>query len=468
MAELDRRSALEAMTYFGSWLGYRQQYLRVPGIQAAFLLGDEVLYSGAYGEADVEAGVPLTDAHLFRIASHSKTFTATAVLQLVEQGLLRLDDRAGTWLPYLTEADSPLATVTVRELLAHSSGLTRDGSDGDHWQLFRPFPDADGLRAVSLEPGTSVLPVNERFKYSNIGYALLGLVIEAACGQSYASYLQEHVLDLLGVTDTGPELDPSRAADYATGYSSLAYATTRVPIEQVDTRAMAAATGFYSTARDVVRYFAAHFPGDERLLSDASKRQMQQRQWSTGTDESAYGLGLALSTIGDRVLIGHGGGYPGHITSTLADPEARWAVSVLTNAIDGPAQECTTAAVHLIDLAVKQDRPPGDRDLSRFTGRFADLWGTIDVAVLGGRLWLLNPMGANPADQAAELELVDDTTLRIIGGRGYGSYGEPVTYTFGEDGAIRSVRALSRLTYLPISDYRTAGRVAAPRGGRSS
>ena len=156
MVQIDRTVALGALTYFGSWLGFRQQYLRVPGIQAAFLLDDEIIFAGSYGHADVEAGVSLTDRHLFRIASHSKTFTATAVLQLVEQGALRLDDPAGRWLPYLADAGSPLAAVTVRELLAHAGGVVRDGADGDHWQLFRPFPDREALHAISLQQGASV------------------------------------------------------------------------------------------------------------------------------------------------------------------------------------------------------------------------------------------------------------------------------------------------------------------------
>jgi CubicO group peptidase (beta-lactamase class C family) len=451
MVEIHRTTALEAMGYFGSWLAFRQQYLRVPGIQAAFLLGDEVLFSEAYGLAAAET--PLTTSHLFRIASHSKTFTATAVLQLVEQGRLRLDDPVGTWLPYLGEADSPLAPVTVRELLAHAGGVVRDGADGDHWQLFRQFPDAQQLRSISLEGGAAVLAPNERFKYSNIGYSLLGAVIERVSGTSYAEYVQEHILDVVGLSDTGPELNRSRLAEYAQGFSSLAYAPTRVPIEHVDTRAMASATGFYSTASDVVRYFAAHFFGDDRLLSDGSKRLMQQQQWTVGIDNRAYGLGLGLTTSGGRTLIGHGGGYPGHITSTVADPKDRFALSVLTNAIDGPAEECALAGIHLLDLALRQENPDGAGDLTRFTGRFADLWGVTDIAVLGGRLYLLRPNLPDPADKAAELEVVDDHTLRIAGGTGFGSYGERVSYEF-DGNRVRSLRAESGITLVPIEDLR--------------
>src|SRR4051794_30926402 len=107
MTDIDRTTAGEAMTYFGSWLEFRQRFLRVPGIQAAALLGDQVIFEGSYGLADIEAGTSLTGDHLFRIASHSKTFTGVALMQLAERGALRLDDTAVTWVPYLES--TPLA-----------------------------------------------------------------------------------------------------------------------------------------------------------------------------------------------------------------------------------------------------------------------------------------------------------------------------------------------------------------------
>jgi CubicO group peptidase (beta-lactamase class C family) len=152
---------------------------------------------------------PLSTEHLFRVASHSKTFTATAVFQLLEAGRLRLDDAASTWLPFLD--GSPIAGVTVRQLLAHTSGIIRDGKDSDYWQLARPCPDAAELREISLDDA-AVLPPAERFKYSNIAYSLLGSVIEAASGQPYNTYVTEQIVVRLGLRNTGPELDPEPPA----------------------------------------------------------------------------------------------------------------------------------------------------------------------------------------------------------------------------------------------------------------
>jgi CubicO group peptidase (beta-lactamase class C family) len=450
MTELSREAVVDAVRYFDTWVAFRQRYARIPGVQAAVLHGDELLLSAAYGVADLEAGTPLTPRHLFRVASHSKTFTATAVMQLVEHGSLRLDDPAGQWLPFL--AETPLGAASLHDLLSHSAGVTRDGHDGDHWQLYRAFPDEPGLEAIGLDRA-DVLPTNEHFKYSNVGYSLLGMVIAKASGQSYHAYVREHIVDRLGLTDTGPEYEPARAAEYAAGYSALSYADRRIPIEHIDTGAMASATGFYSTANDLVHYAAGHFHGDERLLTDASKRRMQRTQWTIG-DDAEYGLGFDIAEVGDRRVLGHGGGYPGHITNTKFDPVDRLAVSVLTNAIDGEAGLHTTNFLRLVELAAKpkESSEPSDLDLDRFCGRFAHLWAVRDVVRLGGRLYQVDPTVDDPTHQPIALEVVDDHTLRMSVESSFASPGEELRYTFG-DGGVVSVRGGSGATAYPYDRF---------------
>ncbi len=464
MTGITRSAVADASRYFDRWLAFQQHHLRVPGVQAAVLHEGEVVLSTAHGVANVETGEALTERHLFRIASHSKTYTATCVMQLVEQGRLRLDDTVGQWLAPLR--DSPVAGVLLRELLAHGGGVIRDGWDGDFWQLFHAFPDVEALVRIAGDR-SAVIDRNERFKYSNVGYSLLGLVIEAASGQRYHDYVAEHVVARLGLTDTAPEFDPARADEYAAGHTGLAYADRRLVIDHVDTGAMASATGFAATATDVVRYASAHFLGDERLLRDDSKRMMQRAEWEVVGTGTEYGLGFGVSTIGSRRVLGHGGGYPGHITRTFFDPVDRLAVSVLTNAIDGPALGMATALLRLVDLAVAGrgadgvtgDGAAGDGGspgLHRYCGRFATLWGVYDVVDLGGRLFQLDPSAPDPVAAPVRLEVVDDATLRIADSGGYGSYGELLRYSFDGDGSAVSVRGGSGNTAVPFDRFRAA------------
>lgn len=464
----------EALAYADTWLDYRVWKNRTPGAQVAVWFDGKIQFSKAYGLSNLDTGEALTTSHLFRIASHSKTFTATALMQLVEAGNVRLDDTAGKWIPQLAEAGSSLASVTVRELVANNGGVIRDGIDANYWAHSRPFPDVAELLAISTDGGDTRQP-ESTFKYSNIGFSLLGLIIGAASGSSYNEYTKQAIVEKLGLRNTGPELDQARIADYAGGHSGLHSWTQRQVIEHVDTRAMAAATGFYSTAEDMVNFASAHFFGDDRLISDRSKNEMQRTVW-TGQDPDApmdgYGYGTIVHHYGGHRMVGHSGGYPGHITRTMWDPNEGLAISVLTNSVDGPAEELAAGILRILDKArdvagklpltsgltngtaiPKPAEPDPAIDPATFTGRFAALWGVTDVFQLGGKLLAGSPVIATPVAQPSELAIVDANTLRIMTGNPYGSVGEYFRYERDADGKILSVFT-GGMKCWPIDVYR--------------
>lgn len=453
----------QALAYVPEFLEYQREYMPFVGAQVAVRVEGELIFDHAVGFADLANETPLTTDHLFRVASHSKTFTGVACMQLVEEGKLRLDDEAQTHVPEL--AGSPMATVTVRELLSHGSGMTRDGDDSTFWSLDRRFPDRSELIATIRDDG-KVLERNEHFKYSNIGYSLLGLIIEAAAGVPYREYVTTNIVERLGLEHTGPDLEMKRIGDYAKGYSSRAHGPERIEIEHIDTFEESSATGFYSTAAELSAYFQAYLDGDERMLSDDSKRQMRQVQW-TISDESQYGLGLIVSKVNGRTYYGHSGGYPGHITNSKLDPERKLSISVLTNCADGPAEKLCAAILQVIDLALNakgeaKTEPRPEEDLAPFTGRFASLWGLTDVVNLGGRLYLLTPTLENPAADATEMEVVSETGLKCVGDKGFGGYGEIMRYTFDDNGRVSHIRGASGARMVPIEDFVLPTKVTRP------
>ena len=222
---------------------------------------------------------------------------------------------------------------------------------------------------------------------------------------------------------------------------------------------MAPATGFHSTAEDLCVFGPAHFLGDDRLLTDDSKRLMQRLEsvvTAYGTEVGRYGVGMGLQTVGERQLVGHSGGWPGHITLTLLDPVGKLVVSVLTNAVDGPAEDLVTGLVKLVDVALEPRAelpgpPAGAPPLASFTGRFASLWGVVDIAELGGRLVLVRPTLADPLPGIEELEVVDAGTLRVAAQPGYGPAGEPIRFERDTSGRILSLR-FGGVTNRPVED----------------
>ncbi len=436
--------------YADTWLAFRQRYLRVPGVQAAVWADGEVVLSTAHGHADVEADVALTPAHLFRVASHSKTFTATAVVKLAEQGRLRLDDRLDTHLPWT--AGTGIGDRRLADLLGHGGGVIRDGLDADHWQLARPFPDEAALRAVVGD--AAVHPADERFKYSNIAFGLVGAVVAAVSGRSYREYVAAEIVAPLGLADTAPDLLPDRLADYAAGYSALAYADRRVPIEHIDTGALDAATGFTSTAADLVRWGAAHLPGDERLLRAPSQRRMRRPSWDVDThdaDAGRYGLGFGLHEVHGHPAFGHGGGYPGHNTKLVVLPEQRLVVAGCVNAVDGRVGRLVDGLIGLAVLAAAE--PEGDGvgpEVDAVCGRYASLWSVVDIVRLGRRLLLLDPVADDPTAALVELGPDGDGGFRVVRTPGYGSHGERLGFTRAPDGAVQSVQGPGGVTMWPV------------------
>lgn len=465
----------EALTYVDSWLDYRVWKLETPGAQVAVWFDGKIQFNKAYGVSNLETGEPLTTSHLFRIASHSKTFTATAVMQLVEAGKLRLDDTAGSWIAELQDAGSPLADVTVRELVSNNGGVIRDGVDCTYWSHNLQFPDEKTLLDLSIREGAIRQP-ESTFKYSNIGFSLLGLIIGKASKSTYNDYTKQAIVGKLGLKNTGPELEKTRLADYAGGHSGRHSWSKRQVIPHVDTHAMASATGFYSTAEDMVQFASAHFFGDDRLISDRSKNEMQRPVW-TGQNPDAprdgYGYGTTVHYYAGHQMVGHSGGYPGHITRTMWDPHEGLAISVLTNAVDGPAEELAAGILRILDKArevapklplssrlvnsaaiVQPDEPASAIDPTSFTGRFAALWGVTDVYILGGKLFASSPVFPTPILQPYDLAIVDENTLLITSGSPYGSVGEHFRYERDADGKIISVFTAGMKAW-PIDDYRT-------------
>src|SRR6478735_5278993 len=177
-----------ALAYVASWLEFQRRHHDQPGCAVAIASGSEIVLEAAFGSADIETGEALTPRHGFRIASHSKTFTAAGILRLVEAGRIRLDDKVGS---FVTGLHPDVAAVTLAQLLSNSAGLTRDGADNGQFFDRKPYLSKDELLAdLSV---AQPFPPSQRFKYSNHGFGLLGLVIEAVTGQAYRDWIAAEV-----------------------------------------------------------------------------------------------------------------------------------------------------------------------------------------------------------------------------------------------------------------------------------
>ncbi len=325
-----------------------------------------------------------------------------------------------------------MRTVTTRQLLDHGAGIVRDGLDANFWQLGRPFSDRAQLEGEVLAADL-VFDPNVSMKYSNVGYGLLGLLVEAVSGLDYAAYLDEHVVNPLRLSGTAAEISPALRERAVTGHGRRGLDGARPAIPEVATAALAPATGVASTASDLCAFYSALFCGSRKLLRDESKREMQRvhfRVHRPSAGEEDYGLGLSLLRVGERCTIGHSGGFPGQVSRTIADPEDGVVVSVLANCTDVPATEIAKGIVKVIDLF--QGPTPttvnAPSSLRRLEGRYFNLFSTIDVVAIAGTVAVGDPDTWDPFADAPRLERTGPGAFRIADQSSYGSPGELVRF----------------------------------------
>jgi CubicO group peptidase (beta-lactamase class C family) len=290
-----------------------------------------VRFSRAYGLADRERGIANTLRTRFRIGSMNKMFTAVAILQLAEDGKVKLTARLGTYLPDYPNRDVT-TKVTIHQLLTHTGG-TGDifGPDFDaHRKELRTLADyvkLYGKRGLEFEPGSS-------WAYSNYGFILLGVVIERVTGQSYYDYVQAHVYARAGMTRSGSVPEGQAVPDRSIGYMKPPGTTEWVPNTGTLPYRGTSAGGGYATVEDLARF--AHALLSHELLSPDSTKLL-----ITGKEEIAPGVRYAYGfedarDAGGSGSVGHGGGAPGMNGDLKIYPKSGYAVAVLAN-LDPPA-----------------------------------------------------------------------------------------------------------------------------------
>ncbi|HEX4195926.1 MAG TPA: serine hydrolase domain-containing protein [Caulobacteraceae bacterium] len=434
----DRPAWLEpALAYIPRWLDYQMRASDQPGCAIAIAYKGEVVLEAAFGHADLVAREALTPRHRFRVASHSKSFTATAIMKLREQGRLTLEDTAGR---HVAGLHPDVAGATLAQLLSHTAGIVRDGPDCGYWVDRAPFLDAGALRAeLAAAPAIEALT---RLKYSNHGFGLLGLVIEAVTGEPYRVWVEREIVSPAGLAETAADVPLPSGARLARGHGGKVLLGRR-PVFPGDasTHALAAATGFVSTAADLARFFGQLSPNAERsVLSVASRREMARPQWKDVWSPlpQGYGLGTISGSFEDWDWFGHSGGFQGYITRTLVVPSCDLSISCLTNAVDGLSNLWVDGALAILKRS-EQDGPPA-ADLADWTGRWWSVWGATDLVSIGEKVLLASPGLMNPVLKVGELTLTGPDEARISQSSAFGNFGEPARLLRGADGAIREVQ----------------------------
>jgi len=317
---------------------------RLPGGVAGVVCGDELVWTAATGFADVAAHVASEPNGMYSIASITKTFTGTAVIQLRDARRLGLDDPAVAWLPELRACRSPfgpLEAVTIRRMLSHESGLPAE-PPGTDWAV----PAYQGSAEQTLLRATEIaitVPPNARHKYSDLAYQLLGEIVSRASGIPFPRYVREAILDPLGMSATAfPPRPASLPGTQATGYGWRGLSDEFEPAPAMPP--VWAEGGLWSCIEDLARWIAFQLAAyridvaGSPVLSAASLREMHRpRYLADDRWNQAWGISWCSTRQDETVWIGHSGGLPGFTSTICFDPASQVGSIVLLNGTSGSA-----------------------------------------------------------------------------------------------------------------------------------
>lgn len=294
---------------------------KVPGVSVAVVKNGNIVYAKGYGLANVELNVLVKPETIFQSGSMGKQFTATAVMMLVEEGKINLDEKIGK---YLGAVPDSWKNISVRHLLTHTAGLANDFPMSEYQRDFTEDEILKRAEALPVEfaPG-------ERWAYSNVGYKVLGILIGKVSGKFYGDFLQERIFKPLGMNTTRiiseADIVPNRAAGYRRDDKGELKNQEWVS----PTMNTTADGSLYLTTLDLAKWDAALYT--EKLLKKPSFDQMWTPVKLTSGRMYPYGFGWSLNSVGTHRVIEHGGAWQGFTTHIARYVDDKLTVIVLDN-----------------------------------------------------------------------------------------------------------------------------------------
>jgi CubicO group peptidase (beta-lactamase class C family) len=353
-----------------------------PGASIAIVRGTQVIYAKGFGVANVETNAPVTPDMLFRLGSTTKMFTAAALVQLAEQGKLKMDEPMGKYAKGLSPK---IATLSAHQLLSHTAGLK------DNATMFgRHDDDALGETVRALQDDFLFAAPGQIYSYSNPGYWLAGYFIEAVSGNSYANQMNEGLFKPLGMTRT--TLRPTFAMTWplAQGHEGV---PPKVIRPAADNAGNWPAGSMFSSVLDLSRWVIAFLHNGQldgkQVLSPSTIAAMSAPHASLPGSQNKYGYGLQLGTYRGVRLIEHGGSRSGYGSVLRMAPEQHIGIIILVNKSGGSLNKSLEKASELLlPLAAKNDANPQpialtEAEMKKYVGKYGD---ALEIVLQDGKL----------------------------------------------------------------------------------
>ena len=368
--EHDYSEAYQLIEY---WLEAQKDYEKLPGLTAIITDKNETRWAGSYGLSD---GVnPMNIESTFSICSISKLFTSVALMQLVEDGKLNLDDRIQDVLPWFDIQNDFINSpdLTVKSIMSHSSGLPRE-SNHPYWSWPDfPFPTKESV-VDELKNQKMLYPPSKYYQYSNLGLSLLGFIVEEVSGLSFDDYVNKNILQPLNLSNTKTYMS---IEDYGNilslGYSSLNRNVERDKVNFFNADGIAAAAGFTSNVLDLAKFARWQLnllsSSEKNILLPETLKDMHKVHWDDDLSSVTRGLGFGVYNLDGGTWVGHGGSCPGYRSQLYISPELGIAYSVMINS-SGTNPSKYIRGMHRILSKVKLKKGEKVNKFKEFEGKY--------------------------------------------------------------------------------------------------
>ena len=331
----DEKEYSEAFQLIDYWLEAQKDYEKLPGLTAVVTDKKETKWTGSFGLSN---GVePMKVENTFSICSISKLFTAVAIMQLVEDGKINLDDPIQKVLPWfdINNEFKDVPELTIKSILSHSSGLPRE-SNHPYWSWPDfPFPTKQDV-IDELKNQEMLYPPSKYYQYSNLGLSLLGFIVEEVTQTNFDDYVNQKILIPLSMNNTKTYMSTEDYGKNLTlGYSSLNRNNEREKVNFFDADGIAAAAGFTSNVEDLAKF--ARWQIDlvksleKNILSPETLKLMHEIHWDDKLTSVTRGLGFGVYNFDGENWVGHGGSCPGYRSQLYINTNKELAYSVMIN-----------------------------------------------------------------------------------------------------------------------------------------
>jgi len=346
-----------------AWIESKIAYEGWPGLSLGIVCDQELVWAKGFGFANVENRILSTVYTKYLLASNTKQFTAIAIMKLRDEGKLDLNDPAEKYIPWINDMVNPFPDapkITIKNLLTHTSGLPREAAF-PYWNDYI-MPTLDELKS-KLPVQTVIYPPEQRWKYSNLEFAMLGEIISQVSSVPYAEYIKKYIIEALKMDDSYINEKAVRIDNMATGYGRRMPDNVRATFPNFDQNALTPAAGLVSTVLDIAKYIMWQFricdTEDFEILKASTLREMQNVQWIDPGWQMAWGFGFLLTHKPPFHIVHHGGHVNGFRSEIATMKDHKIGIICMTNADDilPDADVPSSMTSNIIDYSSESEPP---------------------------------------------------------------------------------------------------------------